>query len=175
MALIGLIADTHMPPRRPDVTRWVEQTFAEVDLILHAGDLAALWVLDWLETIAPVYCARGNNDRALPEDPRVAPYQQITVEGTRIGVIHILQPREWPIDRLAAAYKIDPLPDVLVCGDTHEEFIEWRDNVLVVNPGSPTLPSLRTDLPGTVALLSVGQDSRPNAWMISMNTESSSR
>lgn len=164
---IGLIADTHMPPANPAVERWVEQVFADVDLILHAGDLATVWVLDWLETIAPVLAARGNNDAGVPDDPRVAHYQCTIVGGTRIGVIHILEPLHWPMSRLAQQYRIDPLPDVLICGDTHEPVVTENDGVLVVNPGSPTLPSMRVDRPGTVGLLTLNERG-PSAEIVTM-------
>jgi putative phosphoesterase len=164
---IGLIADTHMPPANPGVERWVEQVFAGVELILHAGDLATASVLDWLETIAPVLAARGNNDAGVPDDPRVAQYQCVTVGTTRIGVIHILEPLNWPITRLAQQYHIDPLPDVLVCGDTHEPVVAKMGGVLVVNPGSPTLPSMRVDRPGTVGLLAL-DDRGPTAKIVTM-------
>lgn len=166
---IGLIADTHMPPANPPVSQWVEDVFRGVDLILHAGDLVSLDVLDWLAEIAPVRAARGNNDRGLPQDPRLAPYQDIVVSGTRIGVIHILEPLDWPMVTLAQQYGIDPVPDVLVCGDTHVPMIAWRDDVLLINPGSPTLPSLRTDIPGTIGLLTLDQEG-PHAEIVSMPT-----
>ena len=40
--------------------------------ILHAGDLARLAVLDWLEEIAPVLAARGNGGQWLGRSPRRA-------------------------------------------------------------------------------------------------------
>jgi predicted phosphodiesterase len=35
-----------------------------VDLILHAGDVAELWVLDRLSELAPVVAVHGNDDTA---------------------------------------------------------------------------------------------------------------
>ncbi|HEY8838218.1 MAG TPA: metallophosphoesterase family protein, partial [Dehalococcoidia bacterium] len=62
MLLIGLISDTHIPEAAPDIWPQVYEAFSHVDLILHAGDLHVLDVVDRLERLAPIYVARGNGD-----------------------------------------------------------------------------------------------------------------
>ena len=44
---IGLISDTHMPEAMPALSAQIRQIFADTELILHAGDLHCLAVLDW--------------------------------------------------------------------------------------------------------------------------------
>ena len=61
---IGLISDTHMPQRWPSMPTAVSQIFADVSMILHAGDVGELWVLDELSEIAPVIAVHGNDDTA---------------------------------------------------------------------------------------------------------------
>ncbi|MGE5482587.1 MAG: metallophosphoesterase family protein [Bacteroidota bacterium] len=60
---IGVISDTHVPVRARALPGEVFEIFAGVDLILHAGDLVTLDVLEELETIAPVLAVHGNVDR----------------------------------------------------------------------------------------------------------------
>lgn len=154
MMRIGLISDTHMPPWNVAMADQIAETFAGVDLILHAGDIISSAVLDWLETIAPVLAAKGNNDAHLYADARVRPLQTLTHMGVSVAVLHVYEP--WnrdPHDMMRERYGMEQSPDVLVVGDTHFECIERRNGVLMVNPGSPTTPHLRTDLPGTVAIL----------------------
>ena len=43
--------------------------------------------------------------------------------------------------------------DILIVGDTHVERLEFRDEVLLMNPGSPTLPHHKEYRLGTVGLL----------------------
>ena len=62
---IGLISDTHIPEAMPELPVQIRQVFADTEIILHAGDLHCLAVLDWVEEIAPVLAARGNGDRSL--------------------------------------------------------------------------------------------------------------
>jgi uncharacterized protein len=45
---LGLISDTHMPQRGSALSESLGSIFAEVDLILHAGDVGDLRVLDEL-------------------------------------------------------------------------------------------------------------------------------
>jgi uncharacterized protein len=56
---IGIISDTHIPhfKKLPDA---IWEYFAGVVLIIHAGDLSVLSVIDELETNAPVEAVQGN-------------------------------------------------------------------------------------------------------------------
>jgi len=56
---IGVISDTHIPQfkKLPDA---IWERFANVELIIHAGDLSSLSVINELETIAPVVAVQGN-------------------------------------------------------------------------------------------------------------------
>jgi len=168
---IGLVADTHMPPSDPKVMALIEEAFAGVDLILHAGDIVTLSVLDWLDTVAPVYAAIGNNDVMLPPDRRLKKYWGLDVDGVSIGLFHIYEPYDWPPGKfLKKYYDIDTPPRVLVVGDTHFEVVEEREGVLVVNPGSPTSSHLRVDLPGTVGILTI-EDGSPSAEILYLGVD----
>lgn len=68
--MIALISDTHIPSAGKEPPLEVREAFRGVDLILHAGDLHVLSVLNWLQEIAPVLACRVNGDSRLPEDHR---------------------------------------------------------------------------------------------------------
>ncbi len=164
---IGLIADSHIPEAMPALPDQVRHIFMGVDLILHAGDLHCLDVLDWLEDIAPVLAARGNGDNGsggrpvVPDDPRLDDAQVVTCQGWTLGLVHdVLDPNEmpqWPIERTMQHY-FGCDTDIVVCGHTHVEGI-WRyDDVWVINPGSPTYPHNLSAQPGTVGILTLAQD-----------------
>ena len=53
VARIGLVSDTHMPDRCDALPPALFATLRGVDLLLHAGDVGELWVLDQLSAIAP--------------------------------------------------------------------------------------------------------------------------
>jgi hypothetical protein len=164
---IGLISDTHIPEAMPELPHQVRTVFTGVDLILHAGDLHCLDVLNWLEAIAPVLACRGNGDdgsggrAVVPEDPRLREALVTSGAGYKIGLVHdVLDPEEfpkWPIERTMEFY-FGGRTNLIVCGHTHVENIKQHHGVLVINPGSPTFPHNYAAQPGTVAVLELEQN-----------------
>ena len=146
-ACVGLISDTHMPQRWRTLPTAVFHIFAGVDLILHAGDVGELWVLDELSRIAPVTAVHGNDETE--EATRELPYQQlITIAGQRILLWHSHYPDR--IDEMAAR-KTDNLfhklersvqrgqranASIVVFGHWHIPLLYEKDGVQVVNPGA---------------------------------------
>ena len=150
--IIGLLTDTHLP----NVIRQLDELgpepsefFRSVDLILHGGDLTAPYVLDWLERFAPVLCSTGNND-PIP-DSRCREAQVLDVEGWRLGMTHSLEGQFRPVDVLQRYFP--SAVDVMISGHTHEERLECRDGVALVNSGSITFPHHKELRLGTVGLL----------------------
>lgn len=161
---LGLISDTHIPEARPDLPKDIFRVFEGVDMILHAGDLHVLDVLDWLEGIAPVVAVRGNGDDEgsgrplVPEDPRLKETQVIEAGGMRIGMRHSIPWAGYAYYPTIASIMdrfFGQRLDLIVVGDTHVAEIEDREGILVVNPGSPTLPNNTFAGLGTVALLDI--------------------
>ncbi|MYK25679.1 MAG: YfcE family phosphodiesterase, partial [Dehalococcoidia bacterium] len=135
---VALLADTHLPSlirQLDELGSGPRELLATADLILHAGDVTAPSVLDWCEAFAPVLVAQGNND--IFEDPRLAHRQMLDLEGWRLGMTHELRPESRPISVLLNEGLNGERVDVLIAGDTHVERLEFREDVLFVNPGSP--------------------------------------
>ncbi len=156
---IGVIADTHLPRRAARIPDAALRHFEDVELILHAGDLSTRAALDQLEAYAPVEAVQGNNEdagiiSALPIK------RQITVGGCLIGMVHILGDRA---TRRAAARREFPDARVVIYGHSHIPFIEDRDGLLLLNPGSAT--DRRRQPACTIALLTI-TDGRPTAELI---------
>jgi len=159
---LGLIADTHMPGSLRDLWPQVFDAFAEVDAILHAGDLHTLSIVDQLETLAPTYVARGNGDRGL-EDDRLKDVWLLEFGGVHIGMVHHF-PRpnrrtEEDVRRRLAKHFDERLPNVVVYGHTHRESIDYLDDILCINPGSPTLPRNQSTRMGTIGILEIHEHS----------------
>ena len=146
---IGLLSDTHIPDDAKKLPRQIKETFRGVDLILHAGDVYDVSVLDELEHLAPVLAAYGDNDVEVLGDRRIKKKHMFTVDGVTIWLTHerrwVWDKDDWSMHR----------PNVIVFGHTHETKIEYqKEGYLLVNPGSPTFPHYRHEL-GTVALLTI--------------------
>ena len=155
---IGLISDTHIPRDADEIPPQVREIFTGVELILHAGDIYTFQVLDELETIAPVLAARGNGDIWLPEDPRLKESHVLNIQGLRIGVTHGLDYPEpdWRSLEQAMETEFGGPVDVFIFGSSHKALVETYKGVLLVNPGSPTLPMGLQQL-GTVGILEINQ------------------
>lgn len=174
-ACLGLISDTHIPRLCAALPSAVFDIFRGVHLILHAGDIGELSVLDQLGTIAPVIAAQGNDISA--ETERELPLQQlIMVAGQRILLRHSHYP-DWEVEmqsrqedrwspklteQVAQGQRVGA--SVVVFGHTHIPLIHRQDGVLLVNPGAtaPSSAILRQLYP-TVALLFILKDQLPVA------------
>ena len=137
--LIGLISDTHIPDRARIIPQNVIDAFSDVDLILHAGDLTSLDVVEELENIAPVMAVQGNMDRV--NGINLPKAKTLEVEGVKIGIVHgEVYPRADTQQLVYLAKQLDV--DILVSGHSHQPKIEQTDGVLLINPGSPIVPRL---------------------------------
>jgi hypothetical protein len=147
--VIGLIADTH-GLLRPEVAR----VFAQVDRIVHAGDVGGHGVLSELGTIAPVEAISGNVDD--PFDPTLPRELSLPVGALTLHVSHGDELGSPTPERLLARYA----GDILVYGHTHKALVfRDPDGRLVVNPGSAG--PRRFNVQPSVAVLTVtGREAR---------------
>lgn len=128
---IGVISDTHIPRFRglPEAV-WTH--FAEVELIIHAGDLSRLQVINELETLAPVVAVQGNVEEE--EVVRALSIKrELIVGGCRIGVVHILGNAQ---NRASAASQEFPTARCVIFGHSHIPYNREQNGQLLFNPGS---------------------------------------
>lgn len=147
MPVIGLVSDTHMPDRLREIPAAVFDILDGVDLILHAGDVGELHVLDTLSQIAPVIAVHGNDDTL--ESTRALPYHQlITIENKRLLLTHAHHPdREEEMRSRSAPNWHSHLQrradmahlhgaDIIICGHTHIPMTLDYQGVWIINPGA---------------------------------------
>jgi putative phosphoesterase len=174
-ACFGLVSDTHMPERCAELPTALFDALRGVDLLLHAGDVGELWVLDRLSAIAPVVAVHGNDETA--EATRELPYQQpIGVAGRRLLLCHTHHPDR--AEELAARRDDAWAPKlarraalgrragaaVVVFGHTHVPLAREQGGVLLVNPGAIASPgAVARQVRRTVALLFIRDDGAPFA------------
>lgn len=141
---IGLISDTH-GRLRPEVF----EVFAGVELILHAGDVGPLTIIDELETIAPVHAVLGNTDD-WELKPRAQDEVRLELEGSAVVLVHGHRLGSPTPAKLRAAY---PEADIIVYGHTHRQRVDEVDGCLIINPGAAG--AARFDLKPAVAILTL--------------------
>jgi uncharacterized protein len=152
---IGLISDTHVPKRALSIPPRVLEIFQNVDFIIHAGDLVELSVIDELEQAAPVLAVRGNMD-SFAVNEALPVLNSLRIFDWKIGVMHdpdILSGSS----RMLTISKENSF-NVFVYGHTHTPRIKWEEDILLINPGSPTDPSSFLNKP-SVGLLRITKKS----------------
>jgi len=140
--LVGVVSDTH-----GRLSERVRDAFADVEHIIHAGDIGGGWILDRLKAIAPVTAVRGNTDRDELEW-RLNDRAVVDLAGHRILVFHEPDTRRGPVQ---------PGVDIVVNGHTHRSRAERVNGVLFVNPGSAGMRG-RDGRGPTVAVLDLSGD-----------------
>jgi len=130
---IGVISNTHIPHFK-QLPEAVWTYFAEVELIIHAGDLSRLAVIDELEGLAPVVAVQGNIEQ---EEVvlKLPMKREVMIGFCRIGIVHILGDAR---SQAKVARQEFPAARVVVFGHSHVPWNEDRDGQLLFNPGSAT-------------------------------------
>lgn len=163
--VIGLLADTHCHPGKIELPAAALEALRGCDLIVHLGDMGEAHVLDALAGVAPVVATRGGDDPA--RDARIAPLRLLEAgplaiaAGFELGSVIPGAKSEGlalPDERIDALLRQRAGRDVaaVAFASTHDSALLLRDGVLLVNPGSATLPMRRGPGGlGTVARLAV--------------------
>jgi len=134
---IGVIADTHIPDRADEIPAQVLEALKSVDMIVHAGDLVDLGVLERLRNICHnVRAVWGNMDPY--EVRKQLPEKEVFIAGGhRIGLIHGYGAPLKLIELVSGIFKNDGA-EIIIFGHAHCPVNEQRGGVLYFNPGSPT-------------------------------------
>ena len=150
---IGITGDTH-----GNVKAWkiiMDEYFKNADIILHTGDILAPGPKNSITkeynppelaqeiniTDIPLIFAKGNCDaevdQMLIKYPILAPYAFLYLENSKILLTHghLLGNLNAP-DSPVKLYKID----ILISGHTHRHSLKQEDDLILLNPGSPTVP-----------------------------------
>jgi len=153
---VGVLSDTHVPAIQQALPPKIFELFQGVDLILHAGDIVELSLLDELRRIAPVEAVAGNMDP--DEVHRTLPAKKVLSLGKyKVGLIH----GKYRIDiQREMVRKEFGDVDLIVYGHSHTPFWGKVDGLYFLNPGSPT--DKRHAPYNSVALLEIGEELKAN-------------
>jgi uncharacterized protein len=137
--LIGVVSDTHLPTRARSLPSGLFRIFADVQLILHAGDLVDEQVIDELSTLAPVEAVAGNMD-SFNLKQKLGRLKLIKINQLAIGLMHgDLAGRTVGSKEVAELFKPEK-PQAIVFGHLHEPLNKRVEQVLFFNPGSAVEP-----------------------------------
>ncbi len=152
--VIGVISDTH-----GSVYGWEKswEILKDSDIIIHCGDIfnhgpgnplpqnySPKQLLNILNNLSvPILISKGNCDSEVDQMflniPIASPFLFYQINNLRFIVSHghIFKKEEWI--ELGKKWKVN----FLISGHTHIPLIEKIENILILNPGSPSLPKER--------------------------------
>jgi len=134
---IGVISDTHIPDRAKNIPQKILEDFKGVDMVIHAGDLVDLSVLDDLRTVCPNVKAVWGNMDPYQVRKRLQEKEVIEIANYKIAIIHGYGHPHKLMDLMAEIFKKDNV-NLIIFGHSHSPLNEKRGDVLYFNPGSPT-------------------------------------
>jgi uncharacterized protein len=136
LVLLAILSDTHLPRGERRIPQAALDLCARADVILHAGDLTGMSVLEELRALGPpVTAVHGNVD-----DPEVRAALPAVVavwnEDVSIAMTHDAGPAAGRLVRLKQRF---PDADAVVFGHSHIPVLERdAEGFQIFNPGSPT-------------------------------------
>ena len=152
MTRVGVLSDTHLTTVTREFRTIVDTLFRDVEIIIHAGDIVAREVYEYL-CGWDLRAVRGNMDAfdlaALLPDKRVE-----VIEGRRIGIMHGKGP-PYGIEQLVLSEFTDV--DLIVFGHSHTPICSERSGVFLFNPGAMRNPTLGAP---SVGILEIGKEMR---------------
>ncbi|WP_136795146.1 metallophosphoesterase family protein [Desulfosediminicola ganghwensis] len=152
MIRVGILSDTHLDNCKPAFVETVQNVFSECQVIIHAGDITDISLLDSFVG-KDIYAVHGNmcNHKTCTTLPEK---RLVSLGGYAIGICHGAGPRHNIEDRM---FDLFPLADCIVYGHTHQPVCHRIGKTLIINPGSFQATG-RYGAPGTYALLTIAAD-----------------
>ena len=145
---IAVLSDTHAPRFWKGCPPRLADRLRGADLILHAGDVCTVDVLDELSGFAPVHAVLGNNDGEDIAGWGAPETLELELAGVRVAMIHDSGPAAGRIRRMRRRF---PDADLVVFGHSHIPMDRTEDGLRIFNPGSPT--DKRRQPQGTLGIL----------------------
>jgi putative phosphoesterase len=148
---IGVISDTHISQKSEHIPRVILDAFKHVDLIIHAGDIVSLEVIEELRTVcSKVIVVAGNMDQEAVK--KKYPVKQVLeILGHRVGLMHGAGPGASLPALLKDVFKDDDC-DLIIFGHSHKPMNEEIGGILFFNPGSATDPAAISNSYGIIEL-----------------------
>lgn len=134
---IGVISDTHIPVNASAIPQKVLEAFKDADMVIHAGDLVDLSVIDILKGVCKNVLAVYGNMDSQKVKAKLPEKEIIKINHYKIGVMHGSGHPNALIELSGKIFSDDNV-DVIIFGHSHAAVNEKRNGILYFNPGSPT-------------------------------------
>ncbi len=145
----GILSDTHISRANLHFTQAVKNCFSDCDIIIHAGDLTNISILNTFQD-KTIYSVHGNMCDPLTHQQlseslsfHIGKFSFRLTHGAQLG--HDIETR---------FFELYPETDCLIYGHTHRAVCNKFGNTLIINPGS-FCSTGRFGATGTYAILDI--------------------
>uniref|UniRef100_UPI0040579024 metallophosphoesterase family protein n=1 Tax=Candidatus Electrothrix sp. TaxID=2170559 RepID=UPI0040579024 len=130
----GILSDTHLNRPSREYLDAVRQCFADCQVIIHAGDLTDISVLD-IFSDKTVYAVHGNccgktSHTALPRE------RSFQLGNFTIGLLHGYTLGRYADTIESRIWDVFPDADCVIYGHTHDPVCKHVAGKLIINPGA---------------------------------------
>lgn len=133
---IGIISDTHIDKNFDRLNDFLSKHMKHIDMIIHAGDYKTGKVINTLRKFKKFTGVWGNvDDNNIKQ--LVSEKEIIEINNYKIGIFHGHGTKKTTIDRAYDAFNGNDV-DIIIFGHSHQPLIRTKNDVLLLNPGSPT-------------------------------------
>ncbi len=133
---IGVLSDTHLSSDNCKLPEKLISGLEGCSLIIHAGDLVDMRVLDSLKKVSKVEAVYGNMDSHNVKSE--LEYKKIlNIQEKKICVMHGYGHPDKLVDILKNEF-FSEKPDIIIFGHSHMPKNEYINGILFFNPGSVT-------------------------------------
>jgi len=134
---IGVISDTHIPIKYEHLPSVILDAFKYVDMVIHAGDIVSLKVVEELRSVCKKIVAVAGNMDFLDVVDKYPAKQILEIAGIKVGIIHGSGAPGNLIELVKSSFKVDSC-DIIIFGHSHKAMNEKIGKILFFNPGSAT-------------------------------------
>ncbi len=156
---IGIISDTHLKGVSPELIDIYQDYFSDVDMIIHAGDLVSMEVVDFLNQ-KPLHAVQGNMDN-MDVRERLPEKKIIAVSGFRLGLIHGWGSPSGIERRIRSEFNN---VHAIIYGHSHRPANHIDRGVIFFNPGTATGFSISRS--NSIGILDIGDTVQGNIILL---------
>jgi putative phosphoesterase len=156
---VGVISDTHLKGVNSQLIRIYQDYFSDVDMIIHAGDIVSIEIVDFLSQKS-LHVVHGNMDN-LDIKERFPEKKMVEVGGFRLGLVHGWGSPFGVERRIRSEFNN---VHVIIYGHSHRPANHIDKGVIFFNPGTATSFSIGGS--NSIGVLDIGQRVKGNIIVV---------
>lgn len=132
-----VLSDTHIPERKNSLQDTLWNEIDNSDGVIHCGDFTSIDFYELIKKRAKsFYAVKGNMDDYFIKS-KLPDKLIFNIENLSIGLMHGYGPPHGLENLVYKSFQNDKV-DIIIFGHSHQHLQVHKENILLLNPGSPT-------------------------------------